>query len=79
MTTLADQGGYAEEPTWRADSTRIVFSGQLPGSFRAGVLLTVSVAGNAEPVELGAAHDHRAPPARRAGCLTRHRVNGAVS
>ena len=54
VTTLADRGGYAVEPTWRADSTRIVFSGQLPGSFRAGVLLTVSVDGNAEPVELGA-------------------------
>jgi len=54
VTTVADRGGYAAEPTWRADSTRIVFSGQLPGSFRAGVLLTVSVDGEGEPVELGA-------------------------
>ena len=54
VTTLADQGGYAVEPDWRADSTRIVFSGQLPESFLPGVLLTVSVDGDAAPVELGA-------------------------
>ena len=54
VTTLADRGGYAVEPDWRADSTRIVFSGRLPDSFLSGVLLTVSVDGRAEPVELGA-------------------------
>ena len=54
VTTVGDAGGYAAEPTWRADSTRIVFSGRLPDSFRTEVLLTVSAAGGAEPVELGA-------------------------
>ena len=53
VTTLADRGGYAAEPDWRSDSTRIVFSGKLPDSFVAGVLLTVSADGGAEPVELG--------------------------
>ncbi|PKH41909.1 WD40-like Beta Propeller Repeat [Nocardioides alpinus] len=53
VTTLADAGGYAVEPTWRADSTRIVFSGKLPGAFEEGVLLTVSADGSAVE-ELGA-------------------------
>ena len=53
VTTLSDQGGYAEEPTWRADSTRIVFSGKLPDSFQGGVLLTVSADGSTAPQELG--------------------------
>jgi len=46
VTTLVDGGGYAVEPTWRADSSRIVFSGKLPGSFQDGVLLTVSMDGS---------------------------------
>lgn len=54
VTTLADAGGYANEPTWRADSSHIVFSGKLPDSFEEGVLLTVSVDGSA-PEKLGAA------------------------
>ena len=53
LTTLGDNGGYAAEPAWRADSNRVVFSGQLPDSFLSGVLLTVSADGGAEPVELG--------------------------
>ena len=53
MTTLGDNGGYAAEPTWRADSTRVVFSGQLPDSFLPGVLLTVSADGSTAPQELG--------------------------
>ena len=52
VTTLADRGGYAAEPTWRSDSTRIVFSGRLPGSFQDDVLLTVSTDGATEPVPL---------------------------
>lgn len=54
VTTLADRGGYAEEPTWRLDSTRIVFSGRLPDSFQSGVLLSVSADGATEPEQLGA-------------------------
>ena len=53
MTHLVDSGGYANEPTWRADSTRIVFSGRLPGDFEAGVLLAVNVDGDSEPQDLG--------------------------
>jgi dipeptidyl aminopeptidase/acylaminoacyl peptidase len=52
VTTLADRGGYAAEPTWRSDSTRIVFSGRLPGSFQDEVLLSVSADGATEPVQL---------------------------
>lgn len=53
VTTLSDRGGYAEEPTWRADSNRIVFSGKLPDSYQAGVLLTVPADGEIEPEQLG--------------------------
>ena len=53
MTTLVGRGGYALEPTWRADSSRIVFSGKLPDSFEDGVLLTVPLDGSA-PEQLGA-------------------------
>lgn len=53
VTTLSDNGGYAEEPTWRADSARIVFSGKLPDSFQGGVLLTVSADGKSEPQDVG--------------------------
>ena len=55
VTTLADAGGYANEPTWRADSSHVVFSGKLPGSFQGGVLLTVPVDGSAAPQPLGGA------------------------
>ena len=54
LTTLATSGGFAVEPTWRADSEHLVFSGRLPGSFVAGVLLTVAADGSSEPRELGA-------------------------
>ena len=54
VTTLADSGGYAAEPTWRADSVHLVFSGRLPGSFVSGELLTVAADGSSEPVRLGA-------------------------
>lgn len=53
VTTLADRGGYAAEPTWRSDSMRIVFSGRLPGAFRDEVLLTVPANGVTEPARLG--------------------------
>lgn len=52
VTALVDSGGYANEPTWRADSAHIVFTGRLPGSFQEGVLLTVSLDGS-DPEELG--------------------------
>lgn len=55
VTTLADSDGYANEPTWRADSSHVVSSGRLPGSFQEGVLLTVSVDGNSAPELLGGA------------------------
>ena len=50
VTTLGDGGGYAVEPTWRGDSSRIVFSGKLPDSFQHDVLMTVSVDGSAPEV-----------------------------
>ena len=52
VTNVGDAGGYAAEPAWRADSTRIVFSGGLPDG-PSGVLLTVPADGSAAPVELG--------------------------
>lgn len=53
VTTLVDGGGYALEPTWRADSSHIVFSGKLPDSYQDGVLLTVSADGASAPEKLG--------------------------
>ena len=53
VTTLADSGGYAAEPTWREDSAHLVFSGRLPGSFQSDLLLTVASDGASEPAELG--------------------------
>ena len=55
VTTLVGSGGYADEPTWQADGSRIVFSGQLAGSASAGVLLTVSVDGASGPDGLSGA------------------------
>lgn len=54
VTTLGDSGGYAAEPTWRADSTTIVFSGGLGEGTGDGLLLTVTVDGS-EPADMGAA------------------------
>ena len=53
LTTLSEHGGYAAHPTWRADGVRIVFSGKLADSSRAGVLLTVAADGSSEPERLG--------------------------
>ncbi len=55
VTSLVDDGGYANEPTWRADSAHVVFSGKLPGTLQDGVLLTVSVDGSTAPEKLGTA------------------------
>jgi hypothetical protein len=53
ITYLADDGGYAAEPTWLADSTGIVFSGRMDGSPGEPMLLTVQDYGDG----LGSAFD----------------------
>lgn len=53
VTYLADAGGFAQEPTWRADSRTLVFSGRLADRTGSPVLLTAGATGVPAPTELG--------------------------